>query len=215
MHLKRQKTPKSWPIKRKGTKYVVAPNSNLRQGIPLLIILRDILNLASNRKEVKKILREGQVMINDKIARNEKEALTLFDKIILPTNKKYYNLIISEKGRFELEDISEKDSLKKISKIIDKKMLKNKMTQINLIDGRNYINNISCEVNDSIVIDLKGKKIEKCLPLKEKSKVIVFSGKHSGKKGIVININKEKKTAEIEAKEDKINVLIKQMMVIE
>ena len=56
MHLKRQKIPKNWPIKRKGTKYLVRPNSNLTKGIPILIILRDMLKVAQNRREVKRII---------------------------------------------------------------------------------------------------------------------------------------------------------------
>jgi len=42
MHLKRQKIPKNWPVKRKGTKYVVRPNFGTDNSIPLLIVLRDI-----------------------------------------------------------------------------------------------------------------------------------------------------------------------------
>jgi len=41
MHLKRQKVPKNWPIKRKGTSYVVRPKSNLSNGIPILIAIRE------------------------------------------------------------------------------------------------------------------------------------------------------------------------------
>ena len=53
MHLKRQNTPKSWPIHRKGTKYIVRPQFNPRKGVPILILLRDMLKVAKNRKEVK------------------------------------------------------------------------------------------------------------------------------------------------------------------
>ena len=53
MHLKRQKIPKKWPVPRKGTTYVVKPSFNLKHGIPILVILRDILGLAQNKKEVK------------------------------------------------------------------------------------------------------------------------------------------------------------------
>jgi ribosomal protein L24 len=42
---------------------------------------------------------------------------------------------------------------------------------------------------------------------------MVFAGKHSGEKGKVEKINQERKTAEINTGEEKINVLIKQFIV--
>ena len=55
-HLKRQEVPTNWPIKRKGTTFVVRPDTNLKLGIPILIVLRDILKLTKDRKETEKIL---------------------------------------------------------------------------------------------------------------------------------------------------------------
>jgi len=53
MHLKRQKIPNSWPIERKGTKYIVRPSNGIKNSIPLLILMRDMLKIATTRKEVK------------------------------------------------------------------------------------------------------------------------------------------------------------------
>ena len=55
-HLKRQETSKIWPIERKGTKFIVKPASNNSNGMPVLTVLRDVLKLVQNRKEVKKII---------------------------------------------------------------------------------------------------------------------------------------------------------------
>ena len=56
MYLKRQKVPKNWSIHRKGTKYVVRPRANFEKGVPLLIVLRDMMKVVQNRKEAKKAL---------------------------------------------------------------------------------------------------------------------------------------------------------------
>ncbi len=210
-HLKRQQVPKSWPIPRKGTKLVVKPRFNLREGIPLLIFIRDMLKIAQNRKEVKKALNEKKILINGKNAKDKKQGILLLDVITIVPAKKAYKLILNEKGKFDYEETKEKNS--KISKIIGKKMLKGKKLQINLMDGRNYLSDIKCKINDSVVIDFKENKIIKKIELKEKAKVLIFAGKHAGKKGIVIKI--EGKTAEIETKKEKINVLIKHLMAIE
>jgi len=214
-YLKRQAAPKNWPIHRKGTAYVVSPNFGKSQGIPILIILRDILKIAQNRKEVKKILNKKLVLVNGKEARDEKNSLLLFDTLNLVPSKKYYKLGISENGKFKLEEIKENDTTKKIAKVVNKKILNGKRVQLNLSDGRNFISDIKCGTGDSVLIDLKNKKIEKCLPLKEKSNVIVFQGKHSGEMGIIERIDKERKLVKISEGDKSIKVLIKQVMVVE
>ncbi|MAG79161.1 30S ribosomal protein S4e [Candidatus Pacearchaeota archaeon] len=215
MHLKRQKIPKNWPIPRKGTAYVVRPNFNIKNGIPILIIIRDILKLAQNKKEVKKAIHSKNILINNKIVRDEKNSALLFDIISIPPLKKHYKVELSEKGKFQAKEIKETESINKISKIINKKTLKGKKTQLNLSDGKNFISDIKCNVNDSVLINLKSKKIEKCLPLKEKAKVIVIGGKHIGEIGIINNINIERKITELTIEKKPVNVLIKQLMVTE
>lgn len=215
MHLKRQQVPKSWDIPRKGTKYVIRPGSNMEKGIPLLILLRDLLKVVQNRKELKKAIKLDALLLNGNPVMDEKQSVVIFDKISLKPMKKNYELAISEKGKFYLREIKESEANQKISKIINKKILKKKKVQINLSDGYNFISDVKCKVNDSVIIDFKQKKLLKCIPLAEKAKAIVFEGKHVGKEGIIKKIDLEKKNVEMEVKGKQINVLIKQLMVKE
>ncbi len=215
MHLKRQKVPKNWPVKRKGTAYVVRANFNLYQGVPVLVILRDLLGLAKNRKEAKRIIHSKDVLLNNRIIKDEKNAANLFDIISVVPTKEYYRIELSEKGVFSSKKVQEKEANQKICKIVNKTLLKGKKTQLNLSDGRNFISDINCNVNDSVLIDLKKAKIKKCVALKEKKKAAVFAGKHSGKKGVINKINLEEKMVELKIGKKTIHVLIKQMMVIE
>lgn len=215
MHLKRQKIPKKWPVPRKGTTYVVRPSFSLKNGIPILVILRDILKLAQNKKEVKRAIHEKNILLNNKPIINEKHSVLLFDIITIVPSKINYKIELSENGKFKLNEVKGNEARKKISKIINKKILKGKKEQLNLMDGRNFISKIKCNMGDSILMDFEKKNAEKCIPLKEKSNVIVFEGKHAGKKGIVNKLNKERKMAELNIQKEKINVLIKQLMAIE
>jgi len=213
MHLKRQKVPKNWPTKRKGTTFVVKPNFGMGKGLPILVVLRNVLGIAQTRKEVKKALHERKVLVNNKLAKNEKNSVLLFDTITLVPSKRSYRLELSGSGKFKISEINSEEANKKVSKIINKKTLKGKKTQLNLGDGKNFISDIKCDVNDSVLI--KDGKIEKCLPLKEKIKVFIFAGKHAGKEGIIQKIKLEKKIAELKIGDKDINVLIKQFMVVE
>jgi small subunit ribosomal protein S4e len=215
MHLKRQKVPKKWPVYRKGTKYIVRPKFDIQKGIPILIVLRDILGIAQNRKEVKKIIHSKNLLVNKKIAINEKNGLALFDIITLVPEKKNYRVELSKRGKFDIKELQEEKTDTKISKIINKRTLKGGRIQLNLGDGRNFISEIKCNVNDSVLIRLKEKKIEKCLPLKKGARVLIFAGKHTGEEGIIEEINPKRKMVELNIDKKRVNALIKQLMVIE
>jgi small subunit ribosomal protein S4e len=215
MHLKRHKVPKNWPIPRHGTTYVVRPNFNLGKGIPILVVIRDMMKIAQNKKEVKKAIHEKQILLNNKPVTDEKNSSLLFDTITIVPSKKSYRLGFSEHRKFQLSEIKEKESQYKISKIINKKTLKGKKVQLNLSDGMNFISDIKCQVNDSVLINFKDKKIESCLPLQEKANVVVFSGKHAGEKGTISKIEEGNKSIEVNVEGKKVNILIKQLMVIE
>lgn len=213
-HLKIQNSPKNWPIIRKGKTFVVKPIS--KKGIPLLVALRDLLKITQTREEVKRAIQKKLLLVNNRGVKDEKIGLALFDTISILPSKIYYRLEFSEKGKFELREIKENETNKKTAKIINKRTLAGKKIQLNLNDGGNFLAEpkFNCATNDSVVINFKDKKIEKCLPLKEKANAIILAGKHSGKIGQIEEI-KERKTAIINNKNEKINVLIKQLMVIE
>lgn len=214
-HLTRQESPTKWPIERKGSVYLVRPNSNLNQGVPLLIVLREMLKLGQDRREVKSIIHSRHVLVNEKPATDEKNSILFLDTLRIIPTKKSYRLELSDKGKFYLNEIKENEADNKIAKIIDKRLLKGKKIQLNLSDGRNFLSDIKCETNDSLIINLKTGKIEKCLPLKEKAQVIIFSGKHAGNKGEIIDLDKKAKMAKIKTKHGEVNILIKQLMVAE
>lgn len=211
-HMKRQQVPKNWPIPRKGSAFVVKPISG---NIPILVILRDVLKIAQSRKEVKKAIHMKNLLVNGRAVKDDKSGVSLFDILTIVPSKKSYRIDLKQNGKFSVEEIEEKDAGKKIAKVVDKKILKGKKVQLNLNDGNNFLSEVKCNTNDSVVIDFKAKKIEKCLELKEKANVIIFAGKHAGKKGSIEKLMTERKMAKLKAGEDSINVLIKQLMVVE
>lgn len=211
-HMKRNSAPKIWPIPRKGTKFVIKSGE---KELPVLVAMRDMLKLAKNRKEVKKAIHEKNLLVSGIVVKDDKQVMHLFDVLTIAPMKKSYLLGLSEKGKYSFKEVQEKDSKQKVSKIVGKKKLKGKKTQINLFDGRNILEDKTCSVNDSVVLDLEKKKVVKILPLKEKANAIIIEGKHAGEKGVVAKINPVLKMVELVGKDKKTNVLIKQLMVLE
>jgi small subunit ribosomal protein S4e len=211
-YLKRHSIPKNWSVPRKGTKYVICPESNIKLGVPVLILLRDLLKIAKNRKEVKKVIHERAILINGSIVKSEGQSLTLFDILTIVPSKENYKINLNEKGKFFAEKIKDADF--KVSKVIKRTKLKNNKIQINLSDGRNFLSEEKCNTHDSALINLKKNQIEKILPLKEKAKIFVFAGKHTGKQGEVIKVDQEHKMIEAKDNDFVFKALIKQSIVI-
>jgi small subunit ribosomal protein S4e len=209
-HQKREQTPKNWPIPRKGTAFVVKGNA---KGVPVLVALRDMLNLAQNRNEVKKAIHKRALVISGKKVHDEKKIIYLYDILSILPSKKDYQLVLNDKGKFIFTQVSKEKTNEKISKIISKKRLKGNKIQVNLLDGRNYFCDIKCSLNDSVLISLDKKKITKILPMKKGAEVLVIGGKHSGKIGKILSLDEKEKIVEIESKEGKFNILIKHLMV--
>jgi len=94
-HLKRQNIPKNWPIARKGNTFAVKPLS--KKGIPLLIVLRDLLKIAQTREEVKTAIQKKHLLINNRVVKDEKIGMALFDTLSILPSKIYYRLELSKK----------------------------------------------------------------------------------------------------------------------
>jgi small subunit ribosomal protein S4e len=202
MHKKIQIVSKKWAIPRKKRTYLAVPNHT--NDMPIVVVIRDILKLADNRKEVKKILNSGSVLINERIVRDEKHPACLLD--ILTIGDKKYKVSLSKKGKFEISETKEAAGHEKV---IGKKLLKGGKIQVNLASGRNILTDKKIGVGDSIII--KGKNIE-VSKLEKGANVLILGGKHAGHVGKVKEI--EGKIARISFEGQDINVLKKLIMVV-
>lgn len=194
MHKKRQEMPKSWPVVKKGKKFLAKPSHSVSEGISILFLLRDILKIARTRKEVRFMTLNGKVKVNNKFRRDESFPLQVFDVLTLEngSDKKNYRLEIVNK-KFSLKEVSDKESNKKVVKISGKKTIHKNKIQMNLEDGQNIISSEKFAVGDSAVLNTKENKIEKILALKEGANIEVVSGKHAGKKGKLTKIEQLKR----------------------
>ncbi len=208
MHVKRQTIEGTWPVPRKGTKYLVVASDNKKNGIPVLIIIRDLMNLAKDRREVRKIILDKKVLVNDRVIRKDNFSVLPFDVIQIGDEK--YTLGFSDNGKFQ---VNKTKASERTLKVIGKKLLSKKQVQLNLLYGSNIIEKDKIKIGDSVVI--KDKKIIKTIELKEGKKAIILSGKHVGKAGKIEKIDEKSKIATIASEGKKINVSTKRIMAVD
>jgi small subunit ribosomal protein S4e len=191
-HLKRIGMPKSWPTKRKGIKFIAKPRPGphkQKECITIRILLKDILNLAKTSKEVKRILNTNTFLVDNIIRKDSRFPLGVMDTILV--NNKHYRLILNKKGKFKLLPIKKEELQEKISKIIGKRILKKKKTQINFYDGKNLIvEKDSYKPGDSVI--LSKKVIKKHLKFEKGAIIYITGGKHIGEIGKLEEIKKHK-----------------------
>ena len=217
MHLKRNKIGKFWPVERKGTKYLTVSAHNQNESIPLVVVMRDVLKIVRNKKELQRLINEKSIKINQKEIKETNYPVSLFDTINLLTIKKNYQAILSKNKKMIFEEISEKDAETKIFKVINKKILPGKKIQLNLLQGKNIISKEKIQTGNSLVLNLKDNVIKKIIPIVKGSNVFVMKGKHMGVKGKIESIEEEggKEIAKISSDKEKINVWTKNIIAIE
>ncbi len=183
-HLSRLAAPRKWPISRKASKWIAktSPGSHsLKNSIPLVVILRDILKLASNSKNVKYLLSTDQVLVNNRKVKDIKFAVGLLDVVSLPKIKTYYRVILKKQGTFAFIKIPESESNIMLLRIKNKKVISKGKVQLNFNNGWNIIvKKDDYKTNEVIIFDTKTNTIKSKLVLKSGASVYLVGGKHRG-----------------------------------
>lgn len=191
-HQKRISVPRSWPINKKEHQWVVKTNPgthNYDRSVPLTVVIRDMLKLADNNREVIRILHEGSVQVDGIVRRNNKFPVGFFDVVTIPAIDKSYRMLLDHKGRLNLHEVA--DGNVKLSLIKNKTIIKGGNTQLNLYDGTNILSD-DVEVyntKDSILLSLPGKEIVEHIPYKVGNLTMIVGGQHAGEIGTIKEIN--------------------------
>ena len=215
MYKNRKTIGNFWPIPRKGTKYLSVSLHNKRNSIPLVVVMRDILKLIRTKKELKKAINEKQIAINGKEIKDTNYPLGLFDILTLKKLKKNYRVELGENGKFVFIEVHDNEATSKTIKVIGKKVIGKNKIQLNLADGSNILSNEKLNLEDSVLINFKDKKIDKIFKMEKGNYGYVFKGKHIGTNGKIVDVIERggKKLAVIDHGE-KVRVWVKNVIVI-
>ncbi|MBI2545575.1 30S ribosomal protein S4e [Candidatus Woesearchaeota archaeon] len=187
-HLVRISAPKTWPIKRKGITFIVKPRGShpAEQGLPLLVVLRELLHFADTAREVKRLLHTEELLVDGRRVKDHKRIVGLFDVITIPKIKENYRMHLNRQGKIAAMKVA--DANLKPCKIIGKTMVAGKV-QLNLHDGKNLFGDNSSKVGDTLLLEVPDQKIVQQLRLERGAAVYITKGKHLGSIGIVESIS--------------------------
>lgn len=191
-HIKRSKAPNTWPIVRKGkSRWIISPNPSSQSQklcLPLVVAMRDLLKLAETLREVKRILHNNEVLINNRRIKDTHFAIGLFDVLTIKELNKSYRLVLTKNNKLAFVEIKKNEANILPLKIKNKTVIKKGGQQINFTNGWNLLIKGKYKVSDVILYDTIKRKVAETLFLKKGANVALIGGKYVGKLAIFKSI---------------------------
>ncbi|MBE8539745.1 30S ribosomal protein S4e [Geoglobus acetivorans] len=180
MHQKRLSAPKTYKVPRKVKKWLVrpSPGPHDRNALPLLVVVRDFLELADTAREARRVIASGEILVDGIPRRDYKFPVGFFDIVSVPKMDVNYRIVFDEKGRYVPIEVEDHD--KKLYRINNKTTLKGGVVQLNLFDGTNIIGSNEFKTKDSVLVKIPEKEILQHLRFEEGALVVVTGGTHAG-----------------------------------
>jgi small subunit ribosomal protein S4e len=187
-HMKRIRSPRTWNILRKTSKFVSRPNPgrSFDMAISLNTILKEFIGKTKTTKESKFLIKNKEVLVNSVARNDEKFPVGFLDVVSFPKEKEHYRLLINNKNKLVVNKIDQKEANLKLSKVSNITQLSKDKTQINCTDGRNILvkpsdkNLKETSINDSLLIDMEKNQIVEVIKLQKGSQVFLYKGRHVG-----------------------------------
>ncbi|PSQ44849.1 30S ribosomal protein S4e [Halobacteriales archaeon SW_7_68_16] len=190
-HQKRLSAPDSWPVERKTETFTVKAGAGPHgeAGVPLVIVLRDVLGYVDSRKEARYALSHGSVLVNGDAISDETLPVGMFDILTFREREEFYRVFPGEGGRLSLTPIDEDAAGSKLGKIVDKRQVPGGDTQLTTHHGRTLHVEEEFGGGDSIVVDNETGEIVAHFPYEEGCLVTAVDGSHAGEIGTVESID--------------------------
>ncbi len=183
-HLKRLNAPRTLQLHRKEETWTVKSSPGphpLEKSIPLSLIIRDYLNLADTLKETKRIIANGEILVDGIKRKSHKFPCGLMDVISIPKIKKDYRVLFNRRGKLTILPISSKDATWKLCRIENKTIVKGKQIQLNLHDGNNKIvKKDEYKTGDVLKLSFKDQKIDDTFKFEKGTISMIIGGSHIG-----------------------------------
>ena len=214
-HMKRLAAPGHWQIRRKVRPFTIRTNPGphaLQEGIPLGIVVRDMLQLTTTLNETRRVLALGHVKVDGRIRKEYKYPVGLMDVIEIAETKTQIRVVPDSQHLLKLFTIPKKEVDLKPCKITGKNTVAKGHIQLHLHDGRTILLQVKdpkakpkepYRPGDTLLIKLPTQTIQEHIPLKQGITAVITGGDHTGKVGKLNKIDSENQLGTLQTTEDK------------
>merc|ERR1711941_252207 len=174
-HLKRLKAPKTSSGPHKA-----------RESLPLIILLRQRLKYALNRREVMAIAMQRHIKVDGKVRTDINFPAGFMDVISIPACEEHYRLLYDVKGRFSVHRISAEEAKYKLCKVKLRKIGPGSVPFLVTHDGRTIrYPDPDIHLSDTVRIDIETGKILEFIKFDVGNLCMITGGRNLGRVGIL------------------------------
>jgi small subunit ribosomal protein S4e len=201
-HMKRIASPRYVPVARKGKVWVIKPSPGPHKGeeaVSLGVVLRDVVHVADSEKEVRRILKEGDVLVDGRVVRDKKFPVGLMDVLSIPKMNKNYWVGVDRKGRFKLFEVDGERVKFKLCRV-EGRSVKKGATQVSFHDGRTVVDGKELKVGDTVKLAVPKQQILSVMKLEPNATCLITKGIHAGEVAVIEELYHKTGAKKAEAK---------------
>ena len=192
-HQTRLSVPKSWPVERKTETFTVKADAGPHgaDGVPLVVLLRDVLGYVDSTKEARYVITEGSVLVNGEHVNDEGRPIGMFDILGFAERDEHYRVFPDQGGRLSLTPIDADAAGSRLGRVVGKQLVPGGDTQVTLHDGATLLvdGDEPYAPKDSLVVDNETKDVVAHFAYEEGALVTAVRGQHAGRIGELAEIN--------------------------
>jgi small subunit ribosomal protein S4e len=193
-HQKRLSAPNSWPVERKEQTFTVKAGAGPHgeAGVPLVVLLRDVLGYVDTTKEARYALSRDSVLVNGVPVSDHRRPIGMFDILSFGERDEQFRVFPDEGGRLTLTPISASAADSRLGKVVGKQIVPGGDVQLALHDGATL--QLSAQeaaqynTKDSLVVDNESKEVVAHFRYEEGALVTAVDGTHAGEIGTIEEI---------------------------
>jgi len=200
-HLKLMFAPKHWMLDKLRGRWAPKPSAGphkLRECMPLIVMLRERLKYALTYREVKMIVMQRFIKVDNKIRTDMFYPAGFMDVVQIEKTKEDFRLLYDTKGRFALHKISKEEASYKLCRV--KKVFRGpKGTPYAIThDGRTLrYPDPAVKTNDTIRLDLNTNQQLDFVKFEIGNTVMIGGGNNMGRVGTIMHREKHPGSFEI------------------
>jgi small subunit ribosomal protein S4e len=183
-HLKRLASPRTWIIPRKKETWVVKASPGphpIDRSLPLILVIRDFLKIANINAEARRIIGNGEILVDGRVVRSYKYPVGLMDVISIPNLNLQYRVLLNRRGKLEFVKISKEEAKFKLARIENKTTVAKGKIQLNLHDGRNILlKKNKYNSGDVLKLSIPDQKVQTCYTFEAGNISMLIGGHHVG-----------------------------------
>jgi|ERR1711934_1322232 len=190
-HLKRLNAPKHWMLDKLTGVWAPKPSAGphkSRECLPLIVFLRNRMKYALTGDEVKMILQQRLIKVDDRVRTDVNFPAGFQDVISIEKSGENFRLIYDVKGRFAVHRVSSEEAKFKLCKVKKVAVGSKGIPYMVTHDGRTIrYPNPDIKVNDTIKLNIETNATEEIATFKVGQVAMITKGHNIGRVGVIMH----------------------------